>query len=174
MGKRKRGDSEGSDADLDSTPPPSPPEEVSGIEKRRSGRNTKRKKYVDDVQYNFSDEEVKDLNKEDQNAAGSGAIDDILGPDGPLESNENSLGPDEGAGSGPNYAFIDPTAEDTMIVQFLLASRMGVRELESDTEDEEEKGKQESSDKAETTKDGGEKTAEEVEKKHEVEKREQE
>ena len=130
--KRKRSDSEGSDADMDRTPPPSPPEEESGIEKRRSGRNTKRKKYVDDVQYNFSDEEVKDLNKEDQNAAGSGAIDDILGPDGTLESNENSLGPDEGA--GPNYAFIDPTAEDTMIVQFLLASRIGTREVEEEEE----------------------------------------
>merc|ERR1712029_791224 len=79
--KRKRGDSEGSDADLDRTPPPSPPEEESGIEKRRSGRNTKRKKYVDDVQYNFSDEDAKNMNKDDQNAAASGAIDDILGPD---------------------------------------------------------------------------------------------
>merc|ERR1712223_814329 len=93
--KRKRSDSEGSEADMDRTPPPSPPEEEFGIEKRRSGRNTKRKKYVDDVQDNFSDEEVKDLNKDDQNAAASGAIDDILGPDGALESNENSLGPDD-------------------------------------------------------------------------------
>merc|ERR1711976_671342 len=61
--KRKRSDSEGSDADLDRTPPPSPPEEETGIEKRRSGRNknTKRRKYVDDVQYNFSDEETKDM-----------------------------------------------------------------------------------------------------------------
>ena len=129
--KRKRSDSEGSEADMDRTPPPSPPEEESGIEKRRSGRNTKRKKYVDDVQYNFSDEEVKDLNKDDQNAAASGAIDDILGPDGALESTENSLGADDvGAGSGPNYAFIDPTAEDTMIVQFILASRKGTREVD--------------------------------------------
>ena len=63
-----------------------------------------------------------------------------------------------------------------MIVQFILATRMGVRELESDTEDEEEKGKLESkSDKSKATKDaGGEKTAEEVEKKHEEEKKEQE
>merc|ERR1712066_318938 len=34
--------------------------------------------------------------------------------------------------SGPNYAFVDVTAEDTMIVQFLLSSRMGTRELEDD------------------------------------------
>merc|ERR1712051_555713 len=69
--KRKRSDSEGSEADLDRTPPPSPPEEESGIEKRRSGRNTKRKKYVDDVQYNFSDDDKMDLNKDDKQAASS-------------------------------------------------------------------------------------------------------
>merc|ERR1712203_1168936 len=81
-------------------------------------------------------EEVKDLNKDDQNAAASGAIDDILGPDGALESTENSLGADDvGAGSGPNYAFIDPTAEDTMIVQFILASRKGTREVDDSEED---------------------------------------
>ena len=34
-----------------------------GIEKRRSGRNTKRKKYVDDVQYNFTNDELKGLSK---------------------------------------------------------------------------------------------------------------
>merc|ERR1712029_235170 len=116
--KRKRGDSEGSDADLDRTPPPSTPEEESGIEKRRSGRNTKRKKYVDDVQYNFSDEDAKNMDKDDQGAAGVEAMEDILGPE---ESAENSLGPDENLNpSGPNYAFIDPTAEDTMIVQIIL------------------------------------------------------
>merc|ERR1712062_711150 len=35
-----------------------------------------------------------------------------------------------------NYAYVDPTAEDTMGVQLILASRMGTRELESDEEDE--------------------------------------
>ena len=40
------------------------------------------------------------------------------------------------AGDGPNYAFVDPTAEDSMIVQLILRSRMGTRELESDEEDE--------------------------------------
>jgi hypothetical protein len=32
-------------------------------------------------------------------------------------------------------SFQDTTAEDTMVVQFILASRMGYRELESDEED---------------------------------------
>ena len=51
-----------------------------------------------------------------------------------------------------------------MIVQFILATRMGVRELESDTEDEEEKGKKDATDKAETAKDsGGDKNAEKAE-----------
>ena len=107
--------------------------------KRRSGRNTKRKKYVDDVEYNFSDEDLKGLNKADAAAASTAAIDDILGPlkDGSLGdagSTENSLLPDgdpyNPSQAGPNYAFIDPTAEDTMIVQYILTSRVGVRELE--------------------------------------------
>merc|ERR1711881_216764 len=37
--------------------------------------------------------------------------------------------------SGPNYAFVDVTAEDTMIVQYILSSRMGTRELEDDEQD---------------------------------------
>merc|ERR1711922_53202 len=63
--KRKRTNSEGSDVDdaLEKTPPPSPPEE-DGIEKRRSGRNTKRKKYVDDVPYNLNEEDLKKLPKD--------------------------------------------------------------------------------------------------------------
>lgn len=137
--KRKRSNSEGSDADMDKTPPPSPPDEESGIEKRRSGRNTKRKKYIDDVEYNFSEDDMKGLNKDDAAAASSAAIDDILGPlkDGSVvdpASTENSLLPDgdpyNPTQAGPNYAFIDPTAEDTMIVQYILTSRVGVRELE--------------------------------------------
>merc|ERR1711862_579932 len=50
-------------------------------------------------------------------------------------SDENSKD-ESGAASGPNYAYVDPTAEDTMVVQLILASRMGTRELESDEEDE--------------------------------------
>ena len=129
--KRKRDDSEGSDAELDRTPPPSPPEEESGIEKRRSGRNTKRKKYIDDVKYNFSDSEEKKEGEEPPN------IDDILGPIDVQESTENSMGAEE-AGSGPNYAFIDPTAEDTMIVQVILASRTGTREVAEEEKKPEE------------------------------------
>ena len=61
-----------------------------------------------------------------------------------------------------------------MIVQIILATRMGVRELESDTEDEEEKEKkQESSDKAEATKEAEKKTEEAEKKAEEGEKKEE-
>ena len=53
--KRKRGSESGSDCELEVTPPNSP---IDDIDKRRSGRNTnKRKKYVDEVEFNFSDDE---------------------------------------------------------------------------------------------------------------------
>merc|ERR1712012_1080241 len=54
--------------------------------------------------------------------------------------------------SGPNYAFIDPTAEDTMIVQYILTSRMGSRELE-DSEDESELPKAEVKEEVKADKD---------------------
>jgi chromodomain-helicase-DNA-binding protein 7 len=132
--KRKRSNSEGSENDMDATPPPSPTEEESGIEKRRSGRNTgtKRKKYVDDVQMAFSDEDK--LPKDISGVASAAMLEDILGP---IKDPENPSGEipngDEvvqTGQAGPNYAFIDPTAEDTMIVQYILTSRTGTRELE--------------------------------------------
>ena len=139
--KRKRENSEGSDIDMDATPPPSPTEEETGIEKRRSGRNasTKRKKYVDDVQMTFSDEDgIKGLPKDVSGVASAAMLDDLLGP---IKDPEKGEGEGKGAQqtesealsstqAGPNYAFIDPTAEDTMIVQYILTSRMGTRELE--------------------------------------------
>ena len=139
--KRKRTTSEGSDIDMDATPPPSPTEEESGIEKRRSGRNasSKRKKYVDDVQMTFSDEDgIKGLPKEVSGVASAAMLDDLLGPikdpektDGEKNSQQaDSEVVASSTQSGPNYAFIDPTAEDTMIVQYILTSRMGSRELE--------------------------------------------
>ena len=40
--------------------------------------------------------------------------------------------------SGPNYAFVDPTTEDTMIVQFVLGCRTATREIIEEEEGEEE------------------------------------
>ena len=131
--KRKRSDSEGSDADLDRTPPPSPPEEESGIEKRRSGRNTKRKKYTDDVTGFISDDEGKDR----EGQASAKDIEEALAPiDGPVDESAENSNAAEDAGSGPNYAFVDPTAEDSMIVQIILASRTGTREVAEEEEED--------------------------------------
>ena len=86
-------------------------------------------------------------------------MEDSLGPEATMESTENSLGPDD-AGSGPNYAFIDPTAEDTMIVQIILASRTGTREVEDEPEEpakkEEEAVKEETNDEDKENKVNGE------------------
>ena len=81
------------------------------MEKRRSGRNTKRKKYVDDVEYNFSEEDLKGLPKDAANLAlaKKAAMDDILGPEdgeqGAAGSLDNSLMEPE-VQAGPNYAFV--------------------------------------------------------------------
>ena len=85
--------------------------------KRRSGRNTARKKYVDELDINLSDEEhmiVKDG-------------DVVLGEDGQPK-----------AQAGGHLVYVDPNSEDTMVIQTILAMRMGEREIiESDDEEEE-------------------------------------
>merc|ERR1711953_188589 len=163
----------------DATPPPSPTEEESGIEKRRSGRNasSKRKKYVDDVQMTFSDEDgIKGLPKEVSGVASAAMLDDLLGPikdpektDGEKNSQQaDSEVVASSTQSGPNYAFIDPTAEDTMIVQYILTSRMGSRELE-DSEDESELPKAEVKEEVKADKDEKKEEKEEKEDKEEKE-----
>ncbi|XP_071091615.1 chromodomain-helicase-DNA-binding protein 8-like isoform X2 [Haliotis cracherodii] len=66
--KRKRQSSDVSDLDL--SPPGSPKEEDESL-KRRSARNTKRKKYLDDIELNLSDDNNADI--------------DIEAVDGPLQ-----------------------------------------------------------------------------------------
>ena len=138
--KRKRSDS-GSDVDLDVTPPSSPGAGRGGrgggggddSEKRRSGRNTQRKKYVDDVDLNLSDDEgmlmqqlppadraaAKAVVKADaavnasaENEKASSPAEEGAGGDDPEASNQSVPGtPAENAvindsQSGPNYAFV--------------------------------------------------------------------
>ncbi|XP_041454100.1 chromodomain-helicase-DNA-binding protein 8-like isoform X2 [Lytechinus variegatus] len=77
--KRKHGEFSGESSDLDETPPPSPPpDEFSGpgIEKRRSARNTNRKRYTEDYDFNItsnddssSDEEKNKKKKKAKNDA---------------------------------------------------------------------------------------------------------
>ncbi|XP_070187859.1 chromodomain-helicase-DNA-binding protein 8-like isoform X4 [Littorina saxatilis] len=79
-GKRKRAGSDGSDVEINITPPGSPSNEA---DKRRSSRNTgtKRKKYMDDIDLNLSDDDT--------------TLDPLEGPDGPVamktETEEDTL-----------------------------------------------------------------------------------
>ncbi len=74
---------------------------------------------MDDVEYNFSPEQLKRMPKEDADVAKTAAMEDILGPEeggegGEAASADNSLlaeAADGGSGnntnqSGPNYAFV--------------------------------------------------------------------
>lgn len=60
--KVNKGKAEGSEnSDLDKTPPPSPGEdEDPGVQKRRSSRQVKRKRYTEDLEFKISDEEADD------------------------------------------------------------------------------------------------------------------
>ncbi|XP_077022961.1 chromodomain-helicase-DNA-binding protein 7 isoform X3 [Tamandua tetradactyla] len=62
--KVNKGKTEGSEnSDLEKTPPPSPPpeeEDDPGVQKRRSSRQVKRKRYTEDLEFKISDEEAED------------------------------------------------------------------------------------------------------------------
>ncbi|XP_074134851.1 chromodomain-helicase-DNA-binding protein 7 isoform X2 [Sminthopsis crassicaudata] len=62
--KINKGKTEGSEnSDLERTPPPSPPPEEDddpGVQKRRSSRQVKRKRYTEDLEFKISDEEADD------------------------------------------------------------------------------------------------------------------
>ena len=91
-------------------------------EKRRSGRNTKRKKYVDDVDLNFSDDEnimqqlpqdvVTNASSKDGSKSATGGATPLSTGGDPEASNASSTVPgtpaDDGT-SGPNYAFVVST-----------------------------------------------------------------
>lgn len=121
--RKKRGgiipDSDGEPDDLITTPPPSPPAEGDCDSlKRRSARNTQRKKYTDDVMLRLSDEEFAVLPavKREKEKLEQINVDFKEGskPDGTPK---------------PNYMYINTTDEDTMIVQHVLSCRMGKREM---------------------------------------------
>ncbi|XP_028176738.1 chromodomain-helicase-DNA-binding protein 7 [Ostrinia furnacalis] len=126
--RKKRGgivpDSDGEPDDMMSTPPPSPPPEGDDSLKRRSARNTQRKKYTDDVMLRLSDDEFnvaapkieKDIKAEDLNIETK----DIIRPEG----------------APKHYIYVNPTEEDAMIVQYVLASRMGKREIKPEAPSE--------------------------------------
>ncbi|XP_050553375.1 chromodomain-helicase-DNA-binding protein 7 isoform X2 [Spodoptera frugiperda] len=118
--RKKRGglipDSDGEPDDMMSTPPPSPPPEGDDSLKRRSARNTQRKKYTDDVMLRLSDDEFTMAAPKLEKESKSEDIDtkDISRPEGVPK---------------PNYIYVNTTEEDAMIVQHVLACRMGKREF---------------------------------------------
>lgn len=113
--KRKRlGSSDNEQSDLDKTPPPSPDEGESGVQKRRSARNTKKLKYNDDIELGFSESDDESPTQSRKKASTATTDGDIL---------------DESAVAEEPTVFAAPV-EDTMVVEKIMASRMGKRELE--------------------------------------------
>ena len=122
---------------MDVTPPPSPKIAEDLRDKRRSGRHTARKKYVDDVDLNLSDDEnlLMNLPPEAQAAAKAAMASDAAendekegGPDSgtatPKEAkeSENALAEktaaelEDPAASGPNYAYVVSIFNDQTLV----------------------------------------------------------
>lgn len=114
--KRKRlGSSDNDQSDLDKTPPPSPDEVESGVQKRRSARNTKKLKYNDDLALGFSDSDDESqllprVKKDPTSTAEGEQADETVIADEPT-------------------VFAAPV-EDTMVVEKIMATRTGRRELE--------------------------------------------
>jgi chromodomain-helicase-DNA-binding protein 7 len=121
--RKKRGglipDSDGEADDMMSTPPPSPPAEGDDSLKRRSARNTQRKKYTDDVMLRLSDDEFVMATPKPEKEY---KLEDVI------TETKDSIKP-EGTPNKPNYMYVNTTEEDAMIVQYVLACRMGKREL---------------------------------------------
>jgi len=111
--KRKRlGSSDNEQSDLEKTPPPSPDEVESGVQKRRSARNTKKLKYNDDIELGFSESDDDSQVMPKRNSTTNGDVDTA-----------DSAAPEEPT------VFAAPV-EDTMVVEKIMASRTGKRELE--------------------------------------------
>lgn len=130
---------EGGD-DLISTPPVSPAGEEAEIDssKRRSARNTQRKKYVDDVMLRFSDDEggllsslKRELKEEKKEQIGDETTTNVTtSVDTETKVEVPEIKPVvEETNNKVNYVYINTNDEDTMIVQFVLAQRMGKREV---------------------------------------------
>lgn len=120
--RKKRGglipDSDGEPDDMMSTPPPSPPPEADDSLKRRSARNTQRKKYTDDVMLRLSDDEFTISTPKTEKETKTEEFNSETKDNNRLDGTPK-----------PNYIYVNTTEEDSMIVQHVLSSRMGKREL---------------------------------------------
>jgi chromodomain-helicase-DNA-binding protein 7 len=143
---------EGGD-DLITTPPASPHGEDTEIDssKRRSARNTQRKKYVDDVMLRFSDDDggllspVKRESKEEkkEKVEGEASTSVSTSQASEIKTEAPEVKPVEEPNNKVNYVYINTNEEDTMIVQFVLAQRMGKREVKKVEPIKEEEKKEE-------------------------------
>lgn len=139
--------------DLVTTPPQSPEQMEGEIDssKRRSARNTARKKYTDDIMLRFSDDEsgIVSPSPSRKNKEKKGDTEgEAKNPES--EDTERGVTTTEGQGAEeqqllaevekpeeligkPNYVYINTSDEDNMVVQFVLAQRMGKRELKPES-----------------------------------------
>lgn len=131
-------------SDMEGTPPPSPPEEDNS-NKRRSARNTQRKKYTDDIELSISDEELPGSLLLDSNAStpkgsktetanspaeSQGASTPAATPSTPTASKKVKVEEEPQADNNvnkPNFVYINTGDEDSMVVQYVLAVRIGRR-----------------------------------------------
>ena len=129
--RKKRGINDVSDVeeDLASTPPPSPSFDSvdidSSLMKRRSARNTQRKKYVDDVLLRFSDEDSTSQLALRKSEAFLKSVTEVASVQ-PTVVTEDSQS-DNVPSQPKNIVYVND--DDSMVVQFVLNSRMNVREI---------------------------------------------
>lgn len=135
---RKKGpmESDGEGEDFITTPPPSPPEDDNSS-KRRSARNTQRKKYIDDVMLRFSDDDAPPTPRSRKPLVPDKPILSMMAqgmPSTSLASHEaeedvSALGSSTDPGKGMNYVYVNTSDDDSMVVQYVLSSRMSTRDV---------------------------------------------
>ncbi|XP_071513861.1 uncharacterized protein [Panulirus ornatus] len=137
--KKKRRGSESDYSDIETGTSNLTPKDEDEANKRRSGRNTSRKKYVDELDLNLSDDDsllIKNSNNTSGTCIGIGSNPQSAPDLAAAYTGQSHLDEVEGNLVKPNFVYVDLNSEDTMVVQCILSMRMGQREVESDTEDE--------------------------------------
>uniref|UniRef100_H3CAC9 Chromodomain helicase DNA binding protein 7 n=1 Tax=Tetraodon nigroviridis TaxID=99883 RepID=H3CAC9_TETNG len=118
--KRKREASDGDEVEV-KTPPPSPleDEDDDGVQKRRSSRQVKRKRYTEDLEFRISEDDD------------SG--DDSSAPKSPCSSSQLQVGP---AGLLPTLCFQDAHEAEGPVVEKIMGIRTSRKQLQSGDEAE--------------------------------------
>ncbi|KAM8793631.1 chromodomain-helicase-DNA-binding protein 8-like [Eudromia elegans] len=122
VGKKRKRNASSDNSDAEVMPAPSPrEEEESSVQKRRSNRQVKRKKYTEDLDIKITDDE------EDEEL-------DVTGPARPEQPPAPQLPPPEPEGETlPSMQFFveNPSEEDAAIVDKVLSMRVVKKELPS-------------------------------------------